>query len=78
MKNILLVNDTSLTLHYGCDLLMMNIYNLLDKNNINLIGSIYHEEKIIVSNNNLNKIKKSDVILINGEEHCTEKKIVTK
>ncbi len=74
MKNILLVNDTSLTLHYGCDLLMMNIYNLLEKNNINLIGSIYHEEKIIVSNNNLNKIKKSDVILINGEGTLHRKK----
>ena len=31
MKNILLVNDTSLTCHHGCSLLMNSIYDLFKK-----------------------------------------------
>ena len=36
MKNILLVNDTSLTCHHGCSLLMNSIYDLFKKNNLNI------------------------------------------
>ena len=67
MKKILLVNDTSLTLHYGCDLLMLNIFKLLKKNNIKIVNSIYHEETILLDQYNRKKVKNSDLILINGE-----------
>lgn len=63
-KKILLVNDTSLTCHHGCSLLMKLIYDLLKKN------KIYVKDKIFLEQNSLdfiNSINSFDLVLVNGE-----------
>jgi polysaccharide pyruvyl transferase WcaK-like protein len=67
MTKVLIVNDTSLALHHGCSLLMNTIKQNFFLNKIIISGSIFNEEKINFSKKNKKKIKKSDLILINGE-----------
>ena len=64
MKNILLVNDTSLTCHHGCSLLMNSIYDLFKKNNLNIKNKIFLEQNTL---DFVNSIESFDLILINGE-----------
>jgi polysaccharide pyruvyl transferase WcaK-like protein len=67
MTRALIVNDTSLALHHGCNLLMNTIKHNFFLNKIIISGSIFNEEQIKFSKINKKKIKKSDIILINGE-----------
>ena len=51
MKNVIILNDTSNELHYGCDLVIKNIfeknnYNLINQNNILFVkDNIYSNNK---------------------------------
>jgi len=67
MTKALIVNDTSLALHHGCNLLINTIKHNFFLNKIIISGSIYNEERINLSKKNKKKINKSDIILINGE-----------
>ncbi len=64
-KNVLLVNDTGLICHHGCNLLMNTIHNLLKKNNLIIKKRIFYEENYLEHLSS--KIKNYDIILINGE-----------
>ena len=46
-KKILLLNDTSLICHHGCNLLMNTIYDLLRENNF-IIKKKFFTKKIIL------------------------------
>ena len=63
-KNILLVNDTSLICHHGCNLLMNTIYDFFEKNKLSIKKKIYYEENYL---NYVSSINNYDLILINGE-----------
>ncbi len=63
-KNILLVNDTSLTCHHGCSLLMQSIYDFFKKNNLNIKDKIFLEQNTL---DFINSINSFDLILVNGE-----------
>ena len=63
-KNILLINDTSLICHHGCNLLMNTIYNFLEKNKISIKKKIYYEDNYL---NYVSSINNYDLVLINGE-----------
>lgn len=63
-KNILLVNDTSLTCHHGCSLLMQSIYDFFKKNNLNIKNKIFLEENTL---DFIKSINSFDLILVNGE-----------
>jgi len=63
-KNILLVNDTSLICHHGCNLLMNTIYDFFEKNKLLIKKKIYYEENYL---NYVSSINNYDLILINGE-----------
>ena len=63
-KKILLLNDTSLICHHGCNLLMNTIYDLLRENNFIIKKKIFYEENYL---DYVNNIKNFDIILINGE-----------
>lgn len=63
-KNILLVNDTSLTCHHGCTLLMQSIYYLFKKNNLFIKNKIYLEQNAL---DFIESVNSFDLVLINGE-----------
>lgn len=63
-KKILLVNDTSLICHHGCNLLMNTMYSLLKKQNFIIKKKIFYEENYL---HYLSRINDFDLILINGE-----------
>jgi hypothetical protein len=67
MTRIAIVNDTRITSHYGCMLVMENLLGLLDKNNVEVIWTWdvsvdwrKHKSKIL-------KKPKVDAIIVNGE-----------
>ena len=69
MKKAILFNDTSNEMHHGCNLVIKSIKNLLVKNNINLIYSIYsgtdwREDKSLIK---MIKNEKIDLLIVNGE-----------
>jgi polysaccharide pyruvyl transferase WcaK-like protein len=63
-KKILLLNDTSLICHHGCNLLMNSIHRLLKKKNFIIQKKIFYEENYL---NYTSIVKNFDLILINGE-----------
>jgi polysaccharide pyruvyl transferase WcaK-like protein len=67
MIRIAIINDTRITSHYGCMLVMENLLALLDKNNVEVIWTWdvsvdwrKHKSKIL-------KKPKIDAIIVNGE-----------
>jgi polysaccharide pyruvyl transferase WcaK-like protein len=67
MKKALIVNDTSYENHYGCELIINNIRELLKKNDIKVIGTNPVDIDWSKNHNFLKKIQKSDLVLVNGE-----------
>ena len=55
MTKALIVNDTSLALHHGCNLLINTIKHNFFLNKIIISGSIYNEERINLSKKNKKK-----------------------
>jgi polysaccharide pyruvyl transferase WcaK-like protein len=67
MITIAIVNDTRITSHYGCMLVMENLLALLDKNNVEVIWTW---DVSVDWRNHKNKILKKpkvDAIIVNGE-----------
>ena len=66
MIKAIIINDTTLNKHHGCELLMSEIDRLCEKNKITIVERCYH-----TSSFNLNKKKilnsDFDLVLVNGE-----------
>ena len=67
IKKVILLNNTINNYHHGCDLVITNLKKLLKKNNFEIILSVNNGKNWISINNFDDYIKKSDLIIINGE-----------
>ena len=67
MKNVIILNDTSNELHYGCDLVIKNIHKLLLKNNLKIIGTNYCGDSFFENKNLVSKLPVADLVVVNGE-----------
>ena len=76
--NIFIVNDTSISPHYGCQVVMKNIAKAIKKNfsenslngggaGVNIVGSLYVGNYNRMDNNTRKLLKTCDLVLINGE-----------
>ncbi|MFT5718044.1 MAG: hypothetical protein ACI9T7_002246 [Oleiphilaceae bacterium] len=67
MIRIAIVNDTRITSHYGCMLVMENLLALLDKNNVEVIWTWDVSVDWRKHKNKILKKPKVDAIIVNGE-----------
>jgi hypothetical protein len=67
MITIAIVNDTRITSHYGCMLVMENLLALLDKNNVEVIWTWDVSVDWRKHKNKILKKPKVDAIIVNGE-----------
>jgi len=67
MKKAVIINDTSYDMHHGCNQVMKNLINLLNKNNFNVIKKFGLLDKRSNVKNVKKYIIKADYLFINGE-----------
>ncbi len=66
-KNVLLVNDTSNNHHHGCEIVMKNLENLLNKNNLKITKRVKNGINWLNEISILNNLKNIDIVIVNGE-----------
>lgn len=67
MRNAIVFNDTSTHPHHGCQQVMQNLYSMLAKLNIRVIGKSYVDTEWSTDEKLLASIEEADILIINGE-----------